>query len=83
VNLSVSLSDEDVERVARRVAALVGESQPAVDPLLTVEEAADYLRCEKQRVYDLASSRRLAAAKDGRRSLFRRSALDAYLGEGS
>jgi excisionase family DNA binding protein len=44
-----------------------------------VAEAADYLRCSKQRVYDLTASGRLPVSKDGTRSLFRREWLDAYL----
>ena len=79
MNVAVALSDEDVERVAQRVVALSSDAPP--DPWLDVDEAADYLRCSRQRIYDLASMGRLSVGKDGRRSLFRRSTLDAYLGE--
>ena len=73
------------ELAARGVAPSAG----AVDPLLTVEEAADYLRCAKQRVYDLLSQERkrpgfgLAHVKDGSRVLIRRSAIDAHLERGA
>jgi len=80
MNVAVALSDEDVERIAQRVVALSSDAPPA-DPWLDVDEAADYLRCSRQRIYDLASMGRLTVGKDGRRSLFRRSTLDAYLGE--
>ena len=46
---------------------------------LTPEEAADYLRCSRQRVYDLLSSRRLTRYRDGSRVLVRRDELDSYL----
>ncbi len=48
-------------------------------PWLDVHEAAAYLRCKPQRVYDLVAAGDLTPAKDGRRSLFRCSQLDAYL----
>jgi len=79
MNVAIALSDEDVERVARRVVAVMGENTPAADPLLTVEEAADYLRCSRQRLYDLVSAARLKPGRDGKRLLFRRSVLDRYL----
>ena len=46
---------------------------------LNVEEAAEHLRCDKQRIYDLVSSRRLPRYKDGARVLLKRSDLDDYL----
>jgi excisionase family DNA binding protein len=82
MNVAIALSDEDVERVARRVAELSAGSS-AVDPWLDVDEAAEHLRAGRQRVYDLVSTRRLKPAKDGRRLLFRRSVLDAYLESGA
>ena len=80
MNVAVALSDEDVERIAERVASLAAGSSPS-DPWLSIEEAAEHLRAKPQRLYDLVSTGRLKPAKDGRRLLFRRSWLDAYLGE--
>jgi excisionase family DNA binding protein len=66
--------------LAERVAGLLAERDRAPSsPWLDVTEAADYLRCGRQRVYDLVSGGRLRVAKDGSRSLFRREWLDAYL----
>jgi excisionase family DNA binding protein len=48
-------------------------------PYLTVEEAAEYLRCKPKRIYDLTSQRRLPHVKDGSRTLLRRADLDAHL----
>ncbi len=80
MNVAVALSDEDVQRIAERVASLAASSSPS-DPWLSIEEAAEHLRAKPQRLYDLVSTGRLKPAKDGRRLLFRRSWLDAYLGE--
>jgi excisionase family DNA binding protein len=58
---------------------LLAVDVPAGDPWMDVREAAEYLRCKPQRIYDLKSQGRLAAGGDGSRPLFRRSTLDAYL----
>ena len=82
MNVAVALSDEDVERIAQRVASLAAGSSPS-DPWLSIDEAAEHLRAKPQRLYDLVSSGRLKPAKDGRRLLFRRSALDTYVENGA
>jgi excisionase family DNA binding protein len=48
--------------------------------LFTPDEAAELLRCKRQRVYELISARRLEAVKDGGRTLISRTALERYLG---
>jgi excisionase family DNA binding protein len=68
-----------IEAVAKRVAEKLAGRESVADPWLDVDEAADYLRCSRQRIYDLVSEGRLRVAKDGRRSLFRRAWLDACL----
>lgn len=75
--LSVQIPPDFVEAVASRVAELL--AAPTVSPYLTVDEAAQYLRCSRQRVYDLLSSRRLTKLKDGSRVLLRRDELDEYV----
>ena len=73
---------ELLEAIATRAAELVEDRvAEAPEPWLDVQEAADYLRCKPQRIYDLVSQGRLMNRKDGRRLLFRRSDLDAYLEE--
>jgi excisionase family DNA binding protein len=70
-----------VEAVAERAAELVLERlelRPA-SPYLSVDEAAEYLRCSKQRIYDLLSSGRLTRLKDGSRVLQLRSELDQHV----
>ena len=70
------------ERVAaeieRRLAIANGAAQ---SPYLSVLEAADFLRCSRQRVDDLLSQRRLRRFKDGARTLIRRDELEAYIQE--
>jgi len=69
---------EFIDEIAQRVADLLS-SNISSRPLLTVEEAADVLRCKPKRVYDLCSQRRISYVKDGSRTLIRRAALDDYL----
>lgn len=65
-----------VEAVA---AKLTGAPVPEPSPYMTVAEAADYYRSNRQRIYDLISSRRLSVVKEGRRVLILRTALEAHL----
>lgn len=69
------LADALAPRIAARTAA-------PIPPYLTPQEAGEYLRATKQRVYDLVSSGRLKRVRDGGRSLIRRDDLDAYLAGG-
>jgi len=54
-----------------------------ISPYLTVDEAAKYFRCERQRVYDLVHAGDLEPRRDGRRLLFTREQLDSYLAGGA
>jgi excisionase family DNA binding protein len=83
--LTLALPDELVEAIADRAAKIVLErldahaSTPEVSPYLTIPEAADYLRCSRQRVDDLLSSGRLTRVKEGRRTLVARGEIETYL----
>ncbi len=82
MRVELVLSEEQVEVIARRVAELLaGESQrPAAgSPFVTVAEAAELLRCSRQRVDNLLSAGRLRRVKDGRRTLIERAELERYL----
>ncbi|MGH9068615.1 MAG: helix-turn-helix domain-containing protein [Acidimicrobiales bacterium] len=48
-------------------------------PWLILDEAAAYLRCSRRRMQRLMADGRLAYVRDGRRPLFLRTDLDAYL----
>lgn len=46
---------------------------------LNAEQAAEHLACSRGRLYDLVQLGKLEPRRDGRRLLFRRGDLDAYL----
>lgn len=90
--LSLVVPTELVELIAARAAEIVRHGVRGKDPTdsptprgweaspyLSVQEAAEHLRAERQRVYDLLSARKLTRYKDGRRVLVSRAELDAYL----
>lgn len=78
--LTLAIPAEVVDAIAARVRTeLLAELGRPTDPWLDVAEAADYLRCKRQRIYDLCQQGRLKPARDGSRLLLRRSWLDAYL----
>lgn len=85
LRLLVTLTAEDEERLAQTLSRrlehlIVDRPRPSSSrQLLTVEEAAAYLRCKKQRIYDLRSQGRLLAKREGRRLLFTQRALDELL----
>lgn len=77
---ALAVAPEFVEALASRVADLVVERLPQQpEPYLNVGEAAEYLAAPKSRIYEIVERRAVAVHRDGRRLLFRRSDLDAYL----
>ena len=77
---SVSIPRDLIEEVAHQVAELVAESLPhRPEPYLDVPAAAEYLSAPPSRIYELVERRAVAVQRDGRRLLFRRADLDAYL----
>ena len=85
MNVEIELPDLLVERIAQRAAEVVltrlDAPPPEPSPYLTVEEAAAFLRCKRQRVDDLLSARRLTRHKDGSRTLVSRAELEAHVRE--
>jgi excisionase family DNA binding protein len=51
----------------------------AGSPLLSIPEAAEYLRSSRQRVDDLLSAGRLTRIKEGRRTLIERAEIEHHL----
>jgi len=51
-------------------------------PWMSASEAADYLRCPISRVRKLTSTGELPVEHDGRRVLYHRDALDAFVRSG-
>jgi excisionase family DNA binding protein len=76
LDMTVPIPQTIVDAIAERAAALVLEelehSVASASPFLTAPEAAQYLRCEPQRIYELRSSGRLRGFKEGGRVLFAR-----------
>ena len=66
------------ERVQDRIGG-VARTRDSASPWLSVVEAAELLRCKRQRVDDLLSQGRLTRHKDGSRTLLSRAEVDAYL----
>jgi excisionase family DNA binding protein len=79
--LIAGLDDDALDALAERLAPRLAVSAPA-DGWLAVGEAAAYLRCPTSRIYSLVSAGRIPFEKDGSRTLFRRSALDAWVRAG-
>jgi excisionase family DNA binding protein len=78
--IALDVPDSLVEAVALRAAAIVIEAQTAsASPWLSTEQAADYLAAKPARVHDLVALGKLTPRRDGRRLLFRRDELDAYI----
>jgi excisionase family DNA binding protein len=80
MNVALELPDELVERIPQRAAELLAERQQAgASRWLNTEQAAEYIAAPVSRVHDLVQLRKLTPRRDGRRLLFRREDLDAYL----
>jgi excisionase family DNA binding protein len=80
MSFAFQLPDDFVEQLARRVAELSSyPNRGSTEPYLDVAQAASYLACNKDRIYDLKAVGRLRYAQDGRRLLFRREWLDEAL----
>ena len=80
MNACIEFPPDFADELARRVAEQLAEVVTApAEPYLDVDQAAAYLACDKDRIYDLKGLGRLRFVKDGRRLLFRREWLDAAL----
>lgn len=78
MSIEITLPDELIDQVVQRVLDVLAQQGPSIqpDPWMTVADAAAYLACRKQRIYNLVSQGRLRHMKDGSRTLFRRQWLD-------
>ena len=84
--ITLTLPGNVIDALAARIVACVtaeigGVKGVALPVYFTNDEAADYLRCKPQRIYDLVSERKLPVLKEGSRSLYRREHLDAVVKE--
>ena len=82
--VELNFPDELLEQIAQRAAAILAERQaPVTSPWLDADGAAEHLATNRERIYDLVALERLTPKRDGRRLLFRREDLDAYLENGN
>lgn len=81
----LTLDDASLEAIAQRAAEILQEQQPAArsTPWRTPAEAAEYLRCGRQRIYDLVHAGKLDPRRDGARLLFHLDDLDRYVNGGA
>jgi excisionase family DNA binding protein len=84
VNISLDIPPQLLEQIAERAAELLAERQTANgSPWLDTKGAAEYIAAPVGRIHDLVQLHKLTPHRDGRRLLFKRTELDAYLeGEG-
>lgn len=78
------LGPDDLAALAERLSPYLpatADSTPA-EPWIGVKEAATHLSCPVSRIYSLVSARRIPHAKDGSRTLFKRSQLDEWVRDG-
>ncbi len=83
--LLAELTDDDLDALAQRLAPRMSETFTSSHPSpawLGVTAAAEYLSCPTSRVYALVSARRIPFHKDGSRTLFDRTELDAWVRNG-
>jgi hypothetical protein len=82
--LAFSLSEEIVDAIAERAAALVSE-RPGRLPdgwIRGAQRIAEYIDCPPSRVYALVSARRIPVHHDGSALIARRSELDRWVRQG-
>lgn len=75
--LGLELTDDQLDALAMRVAAILDSSPPS--PWLDAAGAAEYLSTSRDRIHDLVALKKLTPRRDGRRLLFKREDLDAYV----
>lgn len=82
--MSLIFTEDSFDALVDRLASAVLERLPKPDPsspYMTTAEAADHLRCSRQRVHDLLSAQRLTRLKEGGRTLLKRAEVEALVKE--
>ena len=84
MKLELEISEETVTVIADGLANRLRDlfvAEVATSEYMDAREAAAYLRCPRQRIYDLTSSRSLPYFKFGGRLLFSKRDIDAWMAE--
>lgn len=79
--IALELPDELLEAVAKRAAEIVLERGES-DEWLTSDQAAEYLKCGRRRIFNLVSEKRVPVHREGVRLLFLKSELDEWIKSG-
>jgi excisionase family DNA binding protein len=77
--VGISIPPASLELIAQRVAELLHErdrDERPVSPYMSIEEAAQFLRCSRKRIYDLRTSGRLRRMNEGARALVLRAEVE-------
>jgi len=88
VQVTLSLTDEQFERIAERAAELIAARQLDTtttsdgDGFLNVAGAAAFLAAPESRIYSLVSAKRIPHHRDGSRLLFDRDELREFVKSG-
>jgi hypothetical protein len=84
VTVTLNLSSEAIEAIARRAAELVAEETRPTDDgwLRGADKIAAYIDAKPDRVYALSSAGRIPVHRDGSALIARRSELDAWVRNG-
>lgn len=87
MNVGLELPTDVLDEIAARAAALIADSAaPAPEPWLNVDQAAEHMAMSKSQLYTLCSQQKrngIPVLKEGSRSYFRASELDAWREERS
>jgi len=81
LHLPAELVDQLADEVAVRARAILDENGGG-DRWLTLKSAAEYLDCSPRRLYEFVRRDSIPHERDGRRILFLRSELDAWVRRG-
>ncbi len=79
ITVTLAVTDEQLDALAELVAARLSPAPRDLSPWLDTAGAADYLAAKPARIHDLVALGKLTTRRDGRRLLFARAELDAYL----
>ncbi len=77
--VTLSLTDAQLDMLADLVAERMRPPVLDASPWLDTKGAADYIAAKPGRIHDLVALGKLTPRRDGRRLLFARADLDAYL----
>ena len=81
--MKIELPDSLLERLAELIAARVNvKTVDRGSPWMTTRQAADYLGCSTSRIRTLTLTGELPHHRDGRRALYHRDELDAFVRAG-